>query len=337
MRWAGFPTQIERGGIAWPHRWQEGTWVAEPRLADNPAGYPSGFLLASLEDLTNLAVSLLNGTLIGADGLDLMISNPVPRWMDHAPTALGRIASGYGLGCFTGLWNGQRVIRHGGSQLTSNCSIDLLPESGAGIVLLTNGADDATFTKLLALCYEAVGGHPRPIEKPAAAPVTADEVLRCVGYYIDVETGRIIEIADESSRLVYRNGVTVAPMSPVGGGRWIASNATTSVPIGVPQGNDPVPHITAWGSLYLRTVIEPWNPGPRGSDLAGIYRDSFWPDPSTDLEVGHEGGQWCVTGDGHAASGRWIGPRRLATDHGLLAFVADGSSLVLGNATTFVR
>jgi len=337
MVWAGFPDQVDQDRIAWPHSMVNGEWVPERRLADNPSGYPSGFLLASIDDLVGLLSSILNGVLIDSTALESLLSEPVPRWVDHAPSALAQAGAAWGMGCFTGSWNGQRVIRHGGGQLTSYCSVDLFPESRSGLVLLTNGADDATMTSLLELGYAAIAGpSPRPVV-PEAAPVERGEPSGMIGSYLDVDTGRQIEILADDRRLVFRDDAVTAPLMAVDGGRWMASSSLDSwIPIGIPPGQDPVRWVSVWGGLYLRTEVEQWDPGPAALAGAARYRDSFWPDASTDIVVATTDDAWAVTMNGHTSNGRWIGPQRLVTNHGLIEFTPDWSELVLGHGTRFL-
>lgn len=337
MEGAGYPPNVDVAHVVWPHHRHAGSWSSVLRLADNPSGYPSGFLMASLEDLVSLAVSLLDGSLVGPDWLDLIGSDPVPRWMRHAPTALGRVAAGFGLGCFIGHWNGQRVVRHPGGQLASICSLDLLPDSGAAIILLTNGADSRLVMDLLELCYQAVAGPPSPIESPSVAAVPEEVGVLITGDYIDVDQGGSVRIANEEGQLVLRDASSVSTLAWLGEGAWVANGDASWVPIGIPLTDGPAARITIWGSLYLRSEVGSWEPGGSGAQLTGVYRDSFWPDVSSDLDVREYGGRWTVTAEGHTTEGRWIGAYRLLSGHGLVEFAPDGSQLRLGNATRFIR
>jgi CubicO group peptidase (beta-lactamase class C family) len=333
MPGAGYPGRALREAVSWPHHRVGDDWVPVDRLADNAAGYPSGFLLASIEDMTQFALHMIHGTLLSGGPLALATTRS-PRWTEHASSALARASSHYGLGVFTGKWSGQTVLRHGGSQLTSNCSIDFFPGSDSAIVLLTNGADDDTFVRLLDLCYRAVAGSPG--ESPLMAPVAAEpaSIGGLTGTFLNVDTGAhvVIETGHGGSTLVH-DGVRM-PLRFLGDDRWLGDRPGGPLPVGIPKSAGRTEHVVVWGGLHQRIDAEDrgWEP----ERLVGVYADSFWDEPDTRLTVEIEDDSITVSGGGHVSSGRWLG-RGLISDHGLIELDPDGSSLTLGRATRYRR
>lgn len=336
MGGATFPTELADSVVAWPHRRSLGDYQRMERLADNPAGYPSGFLLASAEDLSSLALALLDGTLLRAKDVERMAMQQASRHIDHVPYPLALISSGYGLGCFTGEWNGQPVFRHGGIQQSFTSSFDVFPDSGSAVVLLTNAAEESAFSEILALCYEAVAGPATAGDEPNLTEVGSADRQRWLGNFIDPDGGRLLDVVDVDGDLVYRSEDLEAPIYYVGDGRALVPASYGSAPLWFPPADGPVPYVMVWGQPFFRTSIEPWAPEDPMM-FEGPFRDSFWPDPSTDIDVRFGESGWRVAGNSGASKATPIGERRVATDQGLVEFSRDGSSLRLGNATIYER
>jgi CubicO group peptidase (beta-lactamase class C family) len=302
------------------------------RLADNAAGYPSGFLFASLDDMTSLATTLPDGHLMSVDSMRRIGTERSSRHVAHAPFPTVQATTGYGLGCFTGTWSGRRLIRHGGVQQSFNCSIDFVPETGAASILLTNGMADADFSRVFRLCLEALAGPTRSAE--AAVRRVSKAVEPAVGTFVDDDSGRIVELELQDGATFLREGSDVEPLIDVGAG---ASLTAEGSPVWWPDGGDAAPFITIWGTPFFRTTIAPWDGGPSPDACTGTYADSFYRDATTDLTISHAGATWTVTGDGYASDARVVGPGKLASDHGLIEFLDDGARLRLGGATLFDR
>jgi CubicO group peptidase (beta-lactamase class C family) len=332
MTRAGYPGRVADADMAWPHSRSDDGWTPEPRLADNPAGYPAGFLLGSVADLVNLANWILGEATL-AEALTRVV---VPRRVDHAPYPLARASAGFGIGCFTGEWNGRQVVRHGGMQQTFNCSLDVFPEIGGAVALITNGAGDDAFSELLLSCYEAIAGPGTANPGKTRSAMVANPT-RHVGSYLDVNSGRIVDIRHERGGLFYCEDDLVVPLVPFGEGRHLAATADAYIPAWFPPGDEEVPFLVIWGTPFLRTELGAWKLSRDSERFDGLYRDSFWPDRSTDLDVRHHEGRWRVTAEGDASEGRAIGPHLVASDHGLLRFWPDAQTLQLGNATLYRR
>jgi len=336
MSGAVFPSAADPAHVSWPHSRAERGWKPVSRLADNPAGYPSGFLLASLEDLTRLALSILEGSLLG--DLDALIATTAPRWTDHAPSPFARVSARYGLGSLTGTWCGQTVIRHGGGQLTSNCSIDFFPESDSAIVLLTNGADDGTFMELLGQCYRVVAGH-EPTEPSIRRRRPEPSRRRAAkGTFLDADTGSLVTVfTEDGDELLMDRGRGPARLEYLGASRWIASLVEGEVPVGIPWDGGAADHLFVWGGLHNRIDPPDVDFDTSPDWLCGVYADSFWDDPESRITVERRDSDLIVTSEGFHSIALRIGPLRIVSGHGLLHFEPDGTGLVLGNATRYVR
>ncbi|HUG31952.1 MAG TPA: serine hydrolase domain-containing protein [Acidimicrobiia bacterium] len=305
-----YPSEADSGTVSWPHSRAGSGWVPVPRLADNPAGYPSGFLLASLEDLLRFAVSMIDGSLI-VDGLARMVDTRISRWTDHAPAPMAHTSSSYALGSFTGQWNEETVIRHGGQQLTSNCSLDFFPESRSGIVLLTNGADDATFMDLLGTCYRVVAGSdqdPTPIRRQSHR---LERLQAAVGTFLDVDRGIVLEVSLDDGLWLHL-GADMLALQYVGCDRWIASGAGGDIPIGIPWSEGISDHVVTWGNLHSRIdAIDARGGIP--DEFCGRYADSFWDEAESRISVERHGPESSCRGRAFARwqvrSGRTVSSR----------------------------
>lgn len=321
-------------GLVWPVERDGESFAPAARLADNPSGYPGGFLLAPIDDLIRLALTLLTEELLTTESQESMTAAHMSRHIDQAPSVLARASAGFGLGCFTGNWNGQPIFRHDGMQQSFNCSFDLFPESESAFILLTNGMEEGTFNDILALGFEAAGGQTPDALPLTLVPYDSGSPLRATGTFVDADSGRLVELEGEDSQLVMTEGAVTEELAHVGGSRYLGYESQS--PVWIPPEADPIPYLTIWGTPFFRTHLEAW-PAGDGSHFTGGYVDSFWPDRSTDIDVTFQDGEWVVSRDGREASGRPLAPRRLATEHGLVDFSPDGSSLRLGRATRFVR
>ncbi len=151
---------------------RSGLEVVRPN-PDNAAEYPAGFVFSSVEDLSNLALLLLQeGQLDGqpvlsADSVQMM-QTPV---LEIEP---GR--SGYGLGLFTGEWRGEQRVGHGGAINGYTTSFELLPEHELGVILLANVAGfnaEPTHEIVFDLLLDVPEPAPRPAPELDAAALEA--------------------------------------------------------------------------------------------------------------------------------------------------------------------
>lgn len=305
-------------------------------LTDNASQYPSGFLLASLEDLVRLAKALIEGWFLDEVSWQRIGSSRSSRDISHIGYPLARISSGYGLGAQVGSWGSSRVVRHPGRQWSYHCTLDLIPESGSAVVLLTNGARDGTFNELLNLSYEAIAGRaPLPAE-PGLESVTDELKSAWVGTYVHPSRGITAHIEVEDGDLVYRSGEIAAPIYHVGGGRVVVPMSYGSAPLWFPESEGPARYVKIWGEPLFRETLETWSP-VSASDFDGVYHDTFWPMPSTDIRIHSTRGQWVIERGGDTSSAMVLGERRLATEYGVIQFNPSGDQIQIGDAARYSR
>ena len=101
-----------------------------------PAHLPSGWLIASVEDLSTYAIAHLNEGRFGAG----RILSPEGIAELHAPSIPVNVDDiHYGMGWVVGSWDGiPKVSRHSGSDGRYHSVVVLMPDRGSGFVLLAN-------------------------------------------------------------------------------------------------------------------------------------------------------------------------------------------------------
>lgn len=305
-------------------------------VGDDRSQHPSGFLLASVEDVLQLAKAIVEGWLIDGDAWRRMTTQRVSRHISHIGYPLALVGSGYGLGCQVGTWNGQQVARHPGRQWSYQCSVDVLPEAGSAVVLLTKGADDSTFNEVLSLSYEAVGGSVRFPPEPGLESVSELHRESWVGAYVHPSRGTMIHIDESDGDLVYRSGEVTAPLYHLGKGRALVPMSYGSAPVWFPPLDGAAPYLKVWGEAFFREEARIWSPSDPAR-FRGAYRDAFWPDPTTDIEVATDGETWSFARGDVRFPGTVLTERRIATALGVVELADDGSGFQVGNAARFIR
>lgn len=87
-----------------------------------------------------------------------------------APSETATLAQHYALGWISGAFGGQRLISHGGATLGFTSQVAFLPEGDVGVVVLTNGAEQALFGNVVMLrLLELLFDLPSWIDTMAAA------------------------------------------------------------------------------------------------------------------------------------------------------------------------
>ena len=126
------------------------------------------------------------------------------------------------------------MIRQGGIGDGFGAAIDLFPERGQGLVLLTTGASDLAFTRLLGRLYELVLGPPQPQAAPAPVGLDGDDRLRLPGSYLDVGRGRLVLVTGDGSGLRWESDDASGTLRPIGGGSHAALAPGGSIPAWFP-------------------------------------------------------------------------------------------------------
>ena len=119
-------------GLARGHRWLFGRTV--PYDAYQPSGLPSGYLIASAEDMARFLAAQLNGGQL--DGVSAL--SPAGIAAMHAPSVATGAGGSYGFGWEVGERGGVPAVSHRGDNVGFHTWALLQPETGWGAILLVN-------------------------------------------------------------------------------------------------------------------------------------------------------------------------------------------------------
>ncbi|MDZ4753989.1 MAG: serine hydrolase domain-containing protein [Phycisphaerae bacterium] len=160
------------------YRWDEkGTFRAVPTDGFELAA-PAGGVFSTGADMARwLQLLLQRGTVDGQQIVPAALIDEL--WTQQIEMSPGR---GYGLGFMTGSWRGRRLVHHGGNLDGFSPQLAILPDEGAGFVLLTNN-----FASLLT--EEAIEIVFNGLTKPAGDAPVAKELADLVGCYTFGPTG----------------------------------------------------------------------------------------------------------------------------------------------------
>jgi CubicO group peptidase (beta-lactamase class C family) len=165
---SGFPLDPRGAGIATPY----GNAVRMMGAGRRPVGSlknwsgPAGALLTSSLELARFGQMVLNG---GESGGRQVIAQPL---LEQATSVQARnhpeLDEGIGLGFWVSRYRGRALVGHTGGLAGVATRLDILPDDGAGIVVMTNGGDPFFVQRvaermremLLRLEPEAVPGSP---------------------------------------------------------------------------------------------------------------------------------------------------------------------------------
>lgn len=120
-------------GLAEGHHYMFGRTFSDDG-ASPPIYLPTGFLIASVEDLSHYAVAQLNEGRYG-DTSVLSLQGITDL---HTPAIAAGEANQYALGWYIGEIDGNRAVWHQGDTSRFHSVVLLMPERGLGIVLLAN-------------------------------------------------------------------------------------------------------------------------------------------------------------------------------------------------------
>ena len=324
------------------------------RWTDNASGEPSGFAIAPVLDLANLALMHLNGgrfrdaQYLAPATVATMHTPHADRHVAGASHPLTHLWSGHGLGVMTGRYRGARVVQHGGMSQSFNNFFHLLPDAGAGFVVLTNYGDDRRIVDLVFAIYDALLDFPgedaaaRTVPLPAAlAARDREDWTSSEGTYLNIQQGRLVTVASGPEGRELGRDARVHRLVPLGAGAYYYEDPAAGgrrVPVAfLSEGGRPSEDLVIGGDPYHRLVPDPEDvPDPASwTRFVGAYRD-----PSN-LGVG---AVWRIEIDerGLRLIGDWVderciplGPATFLSSIGLLEFDALSRTLTVGKATRY--
>jgi CubicO group peptidase (beta-lactamase class C family) len=301
------------------------------RWPDNRSGDPSGFLIAPVVDVAQLALMQLSG-----DGFlsPASVAQMQTRWADRRVRAashpVAHLYEGYGLGLMLGRYRGVRVVRHGGRQQSFSNFLDLLPDHGRGFVLLTNYSEGLAQTECALALHDLLLGLPegdaasRSVLLPAVdAPPAGD------GTYLSVPLGRLAAVVREGARLELRQGEQAHPLTPVAPRAYFYAEEGVRVPVEV----DPPDYVFIGGHAYARHAPGPAPDPSLWPHFVGEYADPTDLGDDPVFRVTLDGG--CLRLDDEELVP--FGPRSFLSSHGLVAVEPGERALQVGGATRYLR
>ena len=200
-------------------------FVVRP-VPDNPAGWPSGALFSTANDLCRWLLSLMNdGRVEGKQVLRQGLFEQLAA--AHAEVLSSRTQYGYGLAVIER--RGFKMLEHGGVRAGYGSFIRIIPEKRIAIVVLTNGRGGhlpRTVTKASELLLPLL---PR---KGAPAPETKEMTLAEMAEYVGTYNngGDPVEIFIREGRLFMRVGKSQLQLSKIGDRRLMMKEPGAAAP-----------------------------------------------------------------------------------------------------------
>jgi CubicO group peptidase (beta-lactamase class C family) len=199
--------------LAQGHRISDGKSGVVRPIPDNPAGWPSGGLFSTANDLCRWLLALTDGGRI--EGRQALRQGTVQQIAaPHASVPSTRSQYGYGLALVE--HRGFKMLEHGGARAGNGSFIRIVPEKRVAIVVLTNG-QGGQLPKTVERVSELLLPL-RAVEKvspPKMMEMTLAEMSQYVGTYNNGgESG--VEIFIRDGQLFVRVGQAELRMSKIG-------------------------------------------------------------------------------------------------------------------------
>jgi D-aminopeptidase len=174
---------IPLAGMAEPYVLDEGRW----RRATDILGICGDPVVSTLDDLARWATALLAGRVPA-----------LATMAEPTPLASGRPLR-YGLGLFLRQWRGRRAIGHFGTQPGWKAGMLLLPESGIGVVFLSNREDRLPGQMIPRILDTVLPTAEPAVRAPAVVPGEYVEAAR--GEWVRLSADGLLETRSGDERL----------------------------------------------------------------------------------------------------------------------------------------
>ncbi len=212
--------------LAQGHRGAAGKAFVVRPVPDNPAGWPSGALFSSANDLCRWLLALVNDGQI--EGKQVLRKGTFAQLAAaHADVPSTRTQYGYGLAL--GEHRGFKMLGHGGTRAGYGSFIRIVPERQLTIVILTNRQGQQlpkTVEKALELLLPLESK--RNIAPPEVQEMTLAEMAEYVGLYNN--GGDPVEIFIREGRLFLRTGKSELQLTKIGDRRLLMKEPGASTP-----------------------------------------------------------------------------------------------------------
>jgi CubicO group peptidase (beta-lactamase class C family) len=212
--------------MAQGHRGSIGKAVVVRPIPDNPAGWPSGALFSTANDLSRWLVALLNdGRIEGTQVLRKGLFDQLAAAHSEVPST----HSQYGYGLARGDHRGVTMLQHGGTRAGYGSFIRIVPEKKIAIVVLTNRQGQSLPKTIERASELLLTLEPR---KESAALVATEmtnaEMAEYVGRYSN--GGDPIAILVRDGRLFLRVDKNELELSKIGERRLMMQEPGASAP-----------------------------------------------------------------------------------------------------------
>lgn len=212
--------------LALGHRVSDGkAYVVRP-VPDNPAGWPSGALFSTANDLCRWVVALMNdGRLEGKQVLRKGLFEQLAA--AHADVLSSRTQYGYGLALVER--RGLKMLEHGGARAGYGSFIRIIPEKRVAVVILTNGRG-GQLPKTVTRASELLLSLPprKSVPPPETKEMTLGEMSEYVGTYNN--GGEPVEIFIREGKLFMRVGKSELQLSKIGDRRLMMKEPGAAAP-----------------------------------------------------------------------------------------------------------
>jgi CubicO group peptidase (beta-lactamase class C family) len=253
------PTVAMTYPLAQPHDLNgDGTLSVQHRFADNVAGYPAGFALSTVLDLTNFAVMQMSGGCFHQR--QILSPESVAEMHTTQADLYTTTGGGYGLTFAVETYKGLRRVRHNGFISTFGSRFVMAPHAGVAVIVLSNRlAHNFAVDPIIDRIFDRLLGLPE--ETPLPQPIAPDRSLwpSYAGTYLGPYCGlATISVVDDRLTLDWNGGVL--PLHALKSDLYFSQKPKSEevISIGfIPEGDRPTQHILVNGSPCRRIERDP--------------------------------------------------------------------------------
>jgi len=233
--------------------------------------YGNGGLLTTASDLLLWAENFWNPRVVGRESLNLM---EVPGRLNDGTTLA------YALGLRREAYRGLSEVSHGGSTAGYRAFLARYPDQHTAVALLSNFAG-VNPTQLARKVVDIVlAGHFKDAAKPLRLPVTAAELMKRAGLFINPKNEAVLRLESKNGKLLMAAGRRERELIYIGAGHFVAAEGGEYV-FAAGAGNEPDRwrHIPAGDPPSTYRRVNQAQPTP---EKLAEYSGRYW---SAELEI----------------------------------------------------
>ncbi len=230
---------VKDGNYAAGHNLSVQGTVAMPAFDRFPIIAPAGSIHSSVNDMAKyLILQMSNGNNVISKKLLTEMQTPqIAIGNAYSDNIAGVTATGYGLGWFSEEYRGVKIIEHGGNINGFSAQVQMLPEQGWGMVILTNRNNANSFLNLVRFSITEQLLNIRRRNDFTNPPALAEkalleqartfqakpEILKAIeGKYALIEDGGTFKLSLEDGKLFGEQGGTRLPILAASDTNYIA-------------------------------------------------------------------------------------------------------------------